>query len=184
MLFRSEEKGLGDIFPLDPNINEKKLREWIKELIQEKLLIPITYKNKRLLFVKGWGEHQTVQHKSKRSHVESCDLEQVIKDSLKSHESLVSIYLDSHAPKRKKKEKEEREIEKAKASSEDEIISFCLETGLLKSDGEYYWQHWISNGWMNNGKPIKDWRACIRKWKNLNYCPSQKNQQSNDQDLF
>ena len=102
---------LGDIYPNDETVTEKKLRDWINELIEQKLLIPVTYKGKRLLFVKGWGEHQTVQHKSKRSFVEVSDLEAVIKDSLKSHESLIEVYLESHAPKRKKKEKEESKVE-------------------------------------------------------------------------
>ena len=102
---------LGDIYPYDETFTEAKLKAWINELISECLLIPIEYESKNLLFVKGWGEHQTVQHKSKRSFVKTDDLEQVIKDSLKSHEDLIAVYLDSHSPKRKKEEKEkEKEI--------------------------------------------------------------------------
>ena len=104
---------LGDVFPYDESVTEVKLKGWINELIAEKLLIPVDYESKKLLFVKGWGEHQTVQHKSKRTFIKVDDLEVVIKDSLKSHENLIKVYLESHAPKRKKKEKEESNKDKA-----------------------------------------------------------------------
>jgi len=105
---------IGDIYPYDETVTDAKLKGWIGELIECKLLIPVEYESKKLLFVKGWGEHQTVQHKSKRSFIKPVDLEQVIIDSLKSHEDLIAVYLESHAPKRKKKEKEESNKEKDK----------------------------------------------------------------------
>jgi hypothetical protein len=84
-------------------VTEAKLKTWINELIEAKLIIPVDYKTKMLLFVKGWGEHQTVANKSKRSHIENDDLEDVIKETLDTNEILISNYLLSHAPKRKKK---------------------------------------------------------------------------------
>jgi len=113
---------LGDVFPLDEDVTEIKIKKWLGELIAVGLLIPLEYKNKKLLFVKGWGEHQTVQHKSKRSFIDNADLEDVIKDSLKSHESLISNYLESHAPKRKKKEKEKEESNKEKVLYLDKVF--------------------------------------------------------------
>ena len=170
---------LGDIYPLDDSVSEVKIRKWIDELISEKLLIPVRYRNKSLLLVKGWGEHQTVQHKSKRSYVEPDDIEGVIKATLESHEDLVNIYLESHAPKRKKKEKEGRESNKeesnkAKSSSMEEVVDFCIEIGLTYQDGEFLWYKWEENGWMNGNKPIRDWKATIRKWKAGEFLPSQK----------
>ena len=109
---RSTRSILGDIFPYDESVTEAKLNNWINELIEAKLIIPVDYKTKMLLFVKGWGEHQTVANKSKRSHIETFDLEEVIKDTLDTNEILISNYLLSHAPKRKKKEKEESNKEK------------------------------------------------------------------------
>ena len=95
---RSMRSLIGDIYPYDESVTEAKLKQWISELVEVKLLIPVDYNSKQLFFVKGWGEHQTVQHKSKRSHVHIDDLEEVIKASLKSHESLIEHYLESHAP--------------------------------------------------------------------------------------
>lgn len=173
---------LGDIYPLDSSITEQKLKKWIDELVKQTLLIPVEYKNKHLLFVKGWGEHQTVQHKSKRSHVEPDDIEQVIELSLGSHEELISLYLDSHAPKRKKKEESnKKESNKEKASSLDDVAVFFQELNLTLSDADWFWHKCEANGWTNGGKPIKDWRATVRSWKAGGYIPSQKNGSGSDE---
>jgi hypothetical protein len=97
---------LGDIFPFDETVNEELIQQWKTELIKGVFLIPFEYKGKKLLFVKSWCKHQTVQHPSKRMYVNINDLDEVLRVLLKSHENLMRVYLDSHDPKRKKKEKE------------------------------------------------------------------------------
>ena len=110
----SNRRVLGDVFPVDDNVTEANIKKWITELITVNVVIPLEYKGKKLLFIKSWGEHQTVQHKSKRSFIEPTDLEHIIKETLDSHEELISNYLDSHAPKRKLKKKEKEESNKDK----------------------------------------------------------------------
>ncbi len=151
---------IGDIYPYDETVTEAKLRSWINELIAEKLLVPIEYESKNLLFVKGWGEHQTVQHKSKRSFVKVDDLEQVIKDSLKSHEDLIKVYLDSHAPKRKKKEKEESNKEKGfTAPTIEEVKAFFLEKGYSESSAIKAFNYYDVANWIDGkGNKVKNWR--------------------------
>ena len=53
---------IGDIYPYDESVSEAKLKVWVAELVEQKLIIPVSYNGKHLFFVKGWGEHQTVQH--------------------------------------------------------------------------------------------------------------------------
>lgn len=106
----STRKIIGDVFPLDDGVTEANIKKWLIELIEINVVIPVEYKSKKLLFMKSWGEHQSVQHKSKRSFVDSVDLEQVIKDSLESHEDLMKNYLESHAPKLKKKDKDKDKV--------------------------------------------------------------------------
>ncbi len=55
-----------------------------------------------------------------------------------------------------------------------EIEEFCTSIELPKSDGTACYHKWQGNGWTNNGKPIRDWRATIRAWKDYRYLPSQK----------
>jgi len=151
---------IGDIYPYDETVTEVKLKAWISELVAVKLLIPVDYKSKKLLFVKGWGEHQTVQHKSKRSFIDSADLEHVIKDSLKSHEDLIAVYLDSHAPKRKKKEKEESNKEKAFiAPSLLDVKSYFLEKGYSESSAVKAFNYYDSADWVDGkGNKVKNWK--------------------------
>ncbi len=57
----------------------------------------------------------------------------------------------------------------------DEVVAFCNEIGLPKTDGQATFDKWEGNGWVNGGSKIKDWRATIRSWKTNGYMPSQKN---------
>lgn len=60
-------------------------------------------------------------------------------------------------------------------ASREEVEGFCVSLGLPQSDGEACFFKWEGNGWLNGGKPIKDWRSTIRSWKASGYLPSQKN---------
>lgn len=151
---------IGDVYPYDETVTEAKLSDWLAQLVEEKLIIPVDYNSKHLFFIKGWGEHQTVQHKSKRSFVKVDDLEEVIKGSLKSHESLIEVYLESHAPKRKRKKKEKEESNKE------------------KSDLPIYIDHDLWNNFMElrvRLKAVNSEKAIDSLLKTLSESPSQAN---------
>ena len=149
---------IGDIYPYDETVTEAKLRTWINELIGQKLLIPVDYESKNLLFVKGWGEHQTVQHKSKRMHIHIDDLEQVIEVSLKSHESLIEVYLESHAPKRKKKEKEESNKGFIPPDLK-ELKTYFLDNGYTEHSAIKAFNYYDVAKWVDSqGNHIKNWK--------------------------
>lgn len=67
-------------------------------------------------------------------------------------------------------------VQRGKPESEKEVIDYAAEVGLPKSDGEYFWNHWVGNGFTNNGKAMRDWSATVRSWKAAGHCPSQKPQ--------
>jgi len=158
-ILRSTRSIIGDVYPYDETVTEAKLTGWVNELVEQGLLIPVDYKNKHLFFVAGWGEHQTVQHKSKRCHVDITDLEQVIKDSLKSHESLIEVYLESHAPKRKKKEKEESN----KYPTESEVVQFFSENGYSTDAGSRAFHYYNDANWKDSkGNTVKSWKQKMR----------------------
>ena len=74
-----------------------------------------------------------------------------------------------------KEKEEEKEKERAAGKSKsrgtiEEMESFALEIGLLKSDGENCFCKWESTGW----KGIKDWRMKMRTWKTEGFHASQK----------
>lgn len=59
-------------------------------------------------------------------------------------------------------------------ATEPEITAFCKELGLSPTDAEWVFYKWLGNGWKNDGKPIKSWKATIRCWKAGGFFPSQK----------
>jgi hypothetical protein len=159
---RSMRSLIGDIYPYDESVTEAKLKQWVSELVEVKLLIPVDYNGKHLFFVKGWGEHQTVQHKSKRSFVHTDDLEQVIKDSLKSHESLISVYLESHAPKRKKKEKEKEKEKGFTPPTYEEYFQYCKKEGF-SNIAERSFKGYAENNWHDaHGNPVMNWKSKLQ----------------------
>ena len=55
-----------------------------------------------------------------------------------------------------------------------EVVDFCKEQDLPMEDGVWFFNKCEGNGWTNDGKPIKDWKATIRAWKAAGYMASQK----------
>lgn len=56
----------------------------------------------------------------------------------------------------------------------EECKDFCTKLDLPERDGEWFFYKCQGNGWTNNGKAIKDWKATIRAWKEAGYMASQK----------
>jgi len=54
-----------------------------------------------------------------------------------------------------------------------EAEEFCMSIGLPKTNGEFCFNKWEGNGWTNNGKAIRNWKATIRSWKLNKYLPIQ-----------
>ena len=69
----------------------------------------------------------------------------------------------------------DQSISKARGTIQD-LRSFCVEIGLLASDGDSCFYKWEGNGWKNGTAAIKDWRMTIRSWKSAGYLPSQRNE--------
>ena len=100
VLLYNTRKILGDVFPNDLDVNEKKVAELLQEIISFKLLTPVTHKETDYLIVSSWKEHQTVPNPNKRRW-----LEEEIQSSLHPNESLISVSLVPNAPKGKGKSK-------------------------------------------------------------------------------
>jgi len=122
----------GNVFPLDTSVTEKLVKVWLYQLIATSLIIPVRYRDKELLFVKGWAKHQTVPNPSKRRYVEEADWERVTKEALESNESLISVSLESNSPKNK----EQRTKNKEKEKDQRDIVSQQFED-CWKAFGNY-----------------------------------------------
>lgn len=50
----------------------------------------------------------------------------------------------------------------------DEVKAYCAERGNIV-DAQRFFDFYEANGWcQGRGKPIRDWRACVRTWERMN----------------
>jgi len=92
-----------------------------------------------------------------------------------------SLFFSDSASQKKPPKKPVRKFDRLPPLSE--IIEFCAESGLPKSDAEYFHDHWAANGFRNGTHRIKDWHALIRSWNRAGYLPSQKQNQNPSKDI-
>lgn len=65
--------------------------------------------------------------------------------------------------------------------TEAEVIEFCVNLGLTKEDGQWFFLKCEGCGWKNNGKAILDWRSTVRAWEKLRTVfPSQRKDSSSN----
>jgi hypothetical protein len=52
----------------------------------------------------------------------------------------------------------------------EEVRAYCAERGN-SVDPEHFVDHYTANGWVQGrqGKPIKDWKACVRTWEKIEF---------------
>lgn len=79
---------------------------------------------------------------------------------------------ESKLPKEKEKEKEKEDKKESDPQKRftpptvAEVAQYCQErkNGI---DPQYFVDYYAARGWvLNNGKKVKDWRACVRTWEN------------------
>jgi len=56
----------------------------------------------------------------------------------------------------------------------EDLVSFCKELNLPRTDAEYYDDHWKANGYRIGSNPVRDWKAVIRNHKRHGWLPSQR----------
>ena len=75
-----------------------------------------------------------------------------------------------------KEVKEVKNIDRAKRfcpPTLDEVKAYCLERNNTV-DAEKFFDYYTANGWVQGkGKPIKDWKACVRTWERGFSAPKQ-----------
>lgn len=123
----SNRKILGEIFPFDENISEKRLEKWKSELIINKLLIEIEQDGTKYLIVRSWNEHQKVDRPSPRRYILEEIQTKIIEEFnsstniVESNSPNTSIIIPRDKQKQKEKEKEKVNVRESVSLFEDEI---------------------------------------------------------------
>jgi hypothetical protein len=155
-------------FPLSETIKSDTVRKWLDELHQAGLIFRYEVDEKPVLAIVNFGQRL----KQSRAKFPEPDGEDAcwLPTSGNFREGDGSSGLKTN---RNRKETE-REGKALTRPTLPEIVAFCESIGLPTSDGEATSHKWDGNGYTNNGKAIKDWKATIRAWQASKYMPSQK----------
>jgi hypothetical protein len=107
----TNRKILGEIFPHDEQITERKIEKWKQELIRENLVLPVSYNGTNYLIVRSWKEHQKVDHPSERRWLEDEIIEKLANEYLNTREPLANNSRSKEKGKEKGKEKDDLCVE-------------------------------------------------------------------------
>jgi len=140
-ILNSVRRIFGECFPLRNDVTEKQVSKWLNELIDNKLLIPVTHNGNELLVCRSWEEHQKVPNISKRNNIDNdmssdeirLKIEELIQSYLESNESLMRQKLLKENDKENDNDKEK---DKKEIPTSDEVRSIFLNyvKTLIKED--------------------------------------------------
>lgn len=114
-----------------------------------------------IITIPNWEKHQNVDGMEKIR-----EQNRIRKQNQRAREKLL---LECHVTSRDRhaidKDKEEDKEKKKSIPTLDEVRAYCSErnNGV---DAQRFFDYYSANGWVQGkGKPIKDWKACVRTWE-------------------
>ena len=145
---------LGEIFPNDESIKEKRVEKWVELLLDLDFLVEIDYNSGKFLKIKNWGKHQKVPNPSEKQWIPEGSIESLITKKLDSNLSQIT--------KDKDKDKD-----KDKAPTLEDFLTYCKTLKIYHSGLDFQieakYNAWKEAGWIDgNGKKIKNWKTKIQ----------------------
>lgn len=184
------------IFSYDTELKDEELKKYIDELISKGLLKPYIVNEESFVYLPKFCKHQKISHPSRRllpgppkhiledsGKIHECseNLQNTPEDSgvlQNTPESYIvnSISISNSKKKEKIKEKKEKikptkptleKENKARPKNAQEVTEYAKSIGY-NLNGQKFIDHYEACGWVYglSRKPVKDWRACVRTWKN------------------
>ena len=124
--------------------------------------------------LKSTGEITVSQH----SHFSVISIPAYDKYQSTNRQSNSQLTGDQHQSKNEKNEKKPAVYIPSRA----DISAYVSEEGL-RADPDAIFDYYESVGWEINGKPIKDWRAVCRRWKQYEEPKAELSQEDQDAEL-
>lgn len=143
----------------------------LKVLVAKQFIIPF---DSGVIVIKHWrinnylrnDRYKETTHKEEKALLSLGENEEYL---LTNGVGIPLVYPDKNRiDKNSIEEKEiykEKESKKSKKPTLEEIKEYCLERDN-NINAEQFLDYYEANGWVQGkGKPIKDWKACIRTWE-------------------
>lgn len=61
------------------------------------------------------------------------------------------------------------EKKKFSKPTREEVQAYCEQQGYTNVDADVFIDYYTSNGWRVGKNPMKDWKACVRRWEQSEY---------------
>lgn len=101
----------------------------------------------------------------------------------KNHDSVMinhdSVMQEESREDKKRKEKT-TQPNKSRPKNAGDVTEYAKSIGF-DLDGQYFIDHYESNGWMRGKTKIKDWKACVRTWKKNSISGNKSQNNANDE---
>ena len=151
---------LGEIFPNDEYIKEKKVKSWVDSLIKLKMLNEIEYNSETFLKISNWHKHQKVPNPSEKQWIPDNIIDGVITEKLETNETLIRE--NSIKDKDKDKDKVKEQI-----PTFDEFFVYCKSLKIYHPGMDFQleakYNAWKEDSWKDgNGNKIKNWKTKIQ----------------------
>ena len=129
-----------------------KLRGFLKLLEDDGMIVKNATNKQTTINVVNWGKYQLPQ---------TAD-EQQTNSRRTADEQQTNTNNNINNNKNNNKQKERKVFT---PPTLEEVRAYCLERGN-KVNPERFFDYYSANGWVQGkGKPIKDWKACMRTWE-------------------
>ena len=181
---------LANLYPLRSDVIKcSQINEWLSYCVLANLLVVYEFDGKIYLQVEKFRQqlrspskfpdpnHQNADHmisdakqvSSNGNHLNTLSVSvsedvsvSVIRPCIADAQQMLADDTQS-ADKPPKKSKSR--VFSSKPETREECVEHCSKNlGLTENDGKALWDHWMGNGFRNNGKPMTSWRHVASNW--------------------
>lgn len=146
--------------------SDGKVRRYLANLERLEMVHTHSSTNGVVITIENYGVYQDVRRTNKRTNDEQTTNERRADDERTTTQE----------------ESKESKESKRYIPSRADVSAYVSEEGL-RADPDAIFDYYESVGWEINGKPIKDWRAVCRRWKQYEAPKSAQSQEENDAEL-
>ena len=141
-------------FPLKEEMKSSVIEKWLKELAESGLTLVYICMDEPFLQFTKWDNKPRASESKFPAFDDTC----------------IQMYTDVPLTETVTETKTvtDKRASKARPSSPDEVTKYASSIGF-DLDGQYFIDFNDTRGWkLKGGQLIKDWKACVRTWKNNN----------------
>jgi hypothetical protein len=150
-----------ELFPTKDTVTKKAVEDAIAHLVSVGLLCKYTVNGMPYLFFPTWEKHQRIRNKHRKYPEPSFDSKSLSNDgqmtaSCQSESNPIQVESEI--------ESKGKGVQRFAPPTPAEAAEYHAEKGFSFSL-EAWMSYYETNGWMVNGRKMKDWKASMRYWQ-------------------